>query len=35
VEIDHTGNWSFWVGSGSSITMVTPQADYTYAPGSC
>jgi hypothetical protein len=35
LEIDHTGNWSFWVGSGSSITMVTPQADYTYAPGSC
>ncbi len=35
VEIDHTGNWSFWVGTGSGITVVTPQADYLYQLGSC
>jgi hypothetical protein len=35
VDIDHTGNWSFWVGSGSSMTMITPQADYLYQLESC
>jgi hypothetical protein len=35
LEIDHTGNWSFWVLSPSSIVMVTPQANYTYAQRSC
>ncbi len=35
VEIDHTGDWSFWVPSGTFIYVVTPQAIYTYAPGNC
>jgi hypothetical protein len=34
-EIDHTGNWSFFVVSQSEITMVTPQADYVYQLRSC
>jgi hypothetical protein len=34
VDIDHTGNWSFWV-TGNDLLMVTPQADYLYAPGNC
>ena len=35
VEVDHTGDWSFWVPSGTFIYMVTPLATYTYAPGNC
>jgi hypothetical protein len=35
VEIDHTGDWSFWIVSGSALFMLTPQAIYTYAPGNC
>jgi hypothetical protein len=34
VEIDDTGNWSFWV-TGSVILMVTPQAEYAYDLKSC
>jgi hypothetical protein len=34
VEIDHTGDWSFWV-SGSDLLMVTPNADFLYRPGNC
>ena len=33
-EIDHTGDWSFWV-SGNDLLMVTPQANYNYVPGNC
>jgi hypothetical protein len=35
VEIDHTGNWSFWGGTGSGIMVVTPQADYLYQLKNC
>jgi hypothetical protein len=35
VEIDHTGNWSFFVSSERSLTMVTPQANYLYQLASC
>ncbi len=35
VEIDHTGDWSFFVDGQSSLTMVTPQADYLYQLRSC
>jgi len=34
-EIDHTGDWSFWIPSGNFIYMVTPLAIYTYAPRNC
>ncbi len=34
-EIDHTGDWSFWIPSGNVIYMVTPLAIYTYAPRNC
>jgi hypothetical protein len=35
VEIDHTGDWSFFLVGQTSLTMVTPQADYTYQVESC
>jgi len=35
VEIDHTGNWSFFLGSGTTLTVVTPQADFVYQSRSC
>jgi len=35
LEIDHTGNWSFWDDYDGNLTMTTPQADYLYKPASC
>jgi hypothetical protein len=35
VEIDHTGDWSFWVPSKTFIYMVTPLATYTYTLQNC
>jgi hypothetical protein len=34
VEIDHSGDWSFWV-TGNDLLMDTPQAEYLYSPGNC
>jgi len=35
VEIDHTGDWSFWIPSATLIYLLAPAATYTYAPGNC
>ena len=35
VEIDHTGNWSFYLNNNGSLTMSTPQADFLYVTGKC
>ena len=34
-EIDHSGNWSFFVVNGSTLILVTPQADFVYQARSC
>jgi len=35
VEIDHTGNWDFYLNNNGSLTMSTPQADFIYITGKC
>jgi len=35
VEIDHSGDWSFFFGSGATLTLVTPQADFVYQARGC
>jgi hypothetical protein len=35
VEIDHTGNWDFYLNNNGSLTMSTPQADFLYVTGKC
>lgn len=35
VEIDHTGDWSFFEDQDGGLTMTSPGADYLYAPGKC
>jgi hypothetical protein len=34
-EIDHSGNWSFFVVNGTTLILVTPQADFAYQARSC
>jgi len=35
VEIDHTGNWTFFEDADGDLTLTTPEADFVYAAGSC
>ena len=35
VEIDHTGNWTFWLAGANTLFLLTPQAVFFYAPGDC
>jgi len=35
VEIDHTGDWSFFEDPNGDLTMTTPQADFLYVARSC
>jgi hypothetical protein len=35
VEIDHTGNWAFFLNNDGSLTMTAPEADFLYVTGAC
>ena len=35
VEIDHSGDWSFFFGSGTTLILVTPQSDFVYQARGC
>ncbi len=34
-EIDHSGDWSFFAVSGTTLILVTPQADFAYQARNC